>query len=58
MNTLFKEKKSVMSDIFFGDNSSIIESLNYNFIKYNYEPYFFLNFVLEEVRIFIYNYLK
>ena len=50
MNTFFKENKSIISDIFYGVNHTMIQCSNCKSTKNNYDAYFSLNFPLEEVR--------
>jgi ubiquitin C-terminal hydrolase len=44
-----KENKSIISDIFYAINGSIIKCLNCNVYQYDFQSYFFLIFPLEEV---------
>ena len=44
------ENKSIISDIFYAINGSVIKCLNCNVYKYDFQTYFFLIFPLEDVR--------
>ena len=50
LNNFVKENQSIISDIFYATNSTLIQCSGCKITKYNFQTYFFLIFPLEEVR--------
>ena len=50
LQNFMAENKSIISDIFYGVTHTIMKCTRCNFLKHNFELYFFLVFPLEEIR--------
>ena len=58
MKKFINENKSLISDIFFGMNTTSIQCSSCKMINYDFDIYYFLSFPLEEIKEYKMNQLK